>query len=101
MNTTSAIKGQLRQDTYTTNKTRTNELLNITTTASTTSELQYSINNDNKNGHTDPTSVNTNRKTVSNRDWSAFITRFVYISLFFYINIEMSFTLTFSANHCS
>lgn len=61
MNTTSAIKGHLRQDTYTTNKTRTNELLNITTTAATTSELPYSINNDNKNGHTDPTSVNTNR----------------------------------------
>lgn len=57
----SAVKAHLRQDTDTTNKTSSNELLHINTTAATTSELQYSINNDNRNGHTDPTSVNTNR----------------------------------------
>lgn len=86
MNTSSVIRAPLRQDTDPINKTSSNELLHVNTTAATISELQHSINS-NENGHIGPTSAITYLTTYSgsfsNQDWSAFITRFVYISLVF------------------
>lgn len=68
------------------NKTSSDALLYINTTADTTSELQHGIINGNTIGHgTDPTSVKTYQTThpqsVLYQDWSQYVYRFV-ISMF-------------------
>lgn len=86
MNTTSYMTATLSQRSDSTVRTNSDESLNINTTTDTTSYLQYSINNGNENGHTEPTSANTYHTTYpesfSNQDWSVIITQYVYVCMF-------------------
>lgn len=68
----------LLQRSDSTKMTNSDEWLHINRTTDTTSYPQYSIDNGNENGLTDPTSINTYRTThpgsLANQDWSVIIT---------------------------
>lgn len=83
VNTASDITAPLTQSKDSNNKTSSDASLFISTTADTTSDLQHSIINGKKIGHsTDPTSENTYQTTYPQsflyQDWSGFILQYVY-----------------------
>lgn len=67
-------------------RTNSDESLHINTTTDTTSYSQYSVNNGNENGRTDPPNANAYHRTYpnsfSNQDWSSFIKQYVYVFMF-------------------
>lgn len=78
MNTTPYMTATLLQRSDSTKMTNSDESLHISSMTDTTSYPQYSIDNGNENGLTDPTSINTYRTTypgsLANQDWSVIIT---------------------------
>lgn len=81
------MTASLSQRSDSTVRTNSDESLHINTTTDTTSSSLYSVNNGNKNGHTESPNANAYHTTYpnsfSNQDWSSFIKQYVYVFVFF------------------